>query len=814
MAGKKQLFMTALAASLAALALPSAAAILTNGGSDARPLSSQPPADHAGQSAMSFAPPSATSLHYVEAQIMRKINPPLPPKQRLQKQTQNEPVNLTADQLEHDEEAQTITATGHVELVQAGRILRADKVVYSLNTDTVSAKGHVVMTDNNGDVHFADEAELTQKMGKGFVKGLESYLSTGGRFTAKQGSEDGPTKKFSQATYTPCECEEDGRGKPAWQIRAKEMIYHEDTHRIAAKDARFEFFGVPAMWTPFISLPDGKEKRKSGFLTPQLDFRSNLGAVVTENYYWNIAPDRDATTGMMVMTNKEPVALATYRQRFDQAQIKLSGSTTYSDWTDSVGAQDVDKGERWRGNFFANGVWDINDLWRAGADVKLTSDDEYLREYNISHDDILVNQIYAERFSGRDYAIGKLLAFQDVRTNEGFTAAELAQQFQERSDQPDVLPQLEVNLVGDPNATLGGRWNFDTSLVGLHRNGTGLDVDRVDATVGWQRRFVTDFGVVSTLDAGAQGDFYYIYNRAIALGLPDNEATGTAERFVPHMQLTTSYPMAKPYEKMQAVVEPIAAVTVSSTNNVNNSRIPDEDSQDVQLDANNIFNASRFPGLDRVEDGTHITYGARTGLYGYDGGYGNIFLGQSERLTTHDNPFPVGSGLSNRNSDVVGQVAAGAENYGLNYRFQLDSGSFAVQRNEVSGFANWDKFRFNTRYVFTKALEGTDIALGTSREQVENNISYDFARHWRGRMGAINALDDRPGLRRGLIGLDYFGCCMSFNLTAERNIATDASGDNGTTVSFRIGLKGLGGYDTPNKEDDKSDGLWRSITGK
>ncbi|HTK83696.1 MAG TPA: LPS assembly protein LptD [Patescibacteria group bacterium] len=744
--------------------------------------------------------PAATTQveRYSEAQDIRQRRPPSPPsaKKGQSKNPDKEPLDLTADQLEHDEQGQTITATGHVEIVQAGRILRAEKVVYFLKTDTVSARGNVVISEPNGNVHFADEVQLTQKMGKGFVKGLESYLSSGGRFTAKSGEQDGKTKTMHEATYTPCECEEDGKHKPAWQIKARQIVYHEDTHRISAKGAQLDFFGVPGMWTPYISIPDGKEKRKSGLLTPQFNFHSNLGIILTENYYWAIAPDRDLTMGAKLATNKEPVALADYRQRFDQAQIDLRGSLTHADWTDSIGSQDVDKGNRWRGHFFSDGLWDIDDKWRAGEAVRLTTDDEYLREYDFDHSGVLDNQIYLERFSGRNYASGKLFAFQDVRVD------------QDRTDQPDVLPQININLLGDPNGTFGGRWNFDASMLGLHRNGSGQDMNRFSSDVGWQRRYVTGFGLVNTFDAGGRGDLYYISNRDPTTVPAGTNSAGEAARFYPHAQLTTAYPFARPFEKMQAMVEPIAAISASTTGNLNKSVIPNEDSQDVELDANNIFDYNRFPGLDRVEDGAHVTYGVRTGLYGYNGAYGNIFLGESTRLSTHNNPFPTGSGLSHNNSDVVGQIAAGADNsYGLNYRFLLDSVTLAPQRHEVSGFADWDRFRFNSRFVFTKALEGTDIV--TSREQMENNISYDVTHEWRIRGGAINDFGEDPGLRRAVAGIDYFGCCMSFNLTAERNIATDASGDNGTSVMFRIGLKGLGGYDTPERENEKDDGLWR-----
>lgn len=690
-----------------------------------------------------------------------------------------QPVDLSADSLQHDEAGQTITASGHVEMAQGRRILKADEVVYNLATDTVVARGHVVLTEPNGDVHFADEAQLNNEMKEGFVNGLQTYLAEGGRFTAKEGRREGNNIIMRDAAYTPCECDEDEEGNPAWQIRADEVIYIEDENRIKYKNARFEMFGVPLAWSPYLSHPDGKVKRKSGFLSPQVGFDSQLGVVVTSNYYWNLAPDHDATTGLMMMTGEAPVALGEYRRRFDNAEMKVNGSVTYSDRTESDSGIDVKKDEDFRGHLFADARWDVNEQWRAGTNVELTSDDQYLRQYDFSGQDVLENEVYAERFSGRNYAVGRLLAFQDVRVRE------------ERADQPNVLPELIAGFKGEPNGILGGRWALDLSGLGLERDGNGQDMNRAVAVAGWQRRDVTGFGLVNTLDLSLRGDFYSVRDRDLTAAVQNG--SGEETRFFPSAHMVSSYPVAKSFESMQAVVEPVAALTVSPNIEAADSDIPNEDSQDVQLDASNLFEANRFPGLDRIEDGSHATYGMRTGLHGHKGSFGEVFLGQSYRFNQSNNPFPDGSGLSTQESDIVGQVSgAYSKNYGMNYRFQLDSRHLESRRHELDAFANWERGGFNTRYLFAKALEGTDI--DESREQIENSMFVNMTRKWRLRGGALHDLGEDPGLRKASVGLDYFGCCLSFSTTAQRTLTTDSSGDSGTDVTFRIGLKGLGEF--------------------
>ncbi len=717
-----------------------------------------------------------------QAQIYRETTPssPLsvPP-------SEESPVDLTADSLQHDEQTGVITASGNVELVQGARILRADTVSYNLNTDTVSAQGNLSVTEPNGDVHFADEAELSNEMRNGFVRSLQIYMAEGGYFTAEEGRRiNEKITTMHNASYTPCDCDEDEGGNPAWQIKAKEITLDGEENQIRYKHARFEMFGVPVAYTPYFAHPDGKVKRKSGFIAPEVGFDSELGAVVTQNYYWDIAPHKDATIGLMLTTQEIPVALAQYRQRFEQAELEIEGSATYSNRNDSVAGQEVITDEEFRGHLFANTLWNINEKWRAGADIEVTTDDQYLRQYDFSGKDVLENEIYVERFSGRNYAVGRLLAFQDTRVEE------------EETDQPNILPEIEANFVGEPNQLLGGRWDLQVSALELRRD-EGQDVTRLVTVAGWQRRDVTNFGLVNTLDLSVRGDAYHVSDRVVAEGGTGRSNEGSDTRFLPQAHLVSSYPFVKSMETMQAVIEPVVAMTVAPNIDDVDSSIPNEDSQDVQLDASNLFEPNRFPGKDRLEDRSRATYGVRTGLYGYGGSHGDVFIGQSYRLNERDNPFPNGSGLERQESDWVGQVAGVYdERFGVNYRFQLNGSDFRARRHEVDGYADFGKMDLSSRYLFADALGGTDIV--ESREQLFGAAAYELTSNWRVRGSVLEDLGEDPGLREATFGLDYFGCCLSFSATVERSITSDVSGDSGTSVNFRVGLKGLGEFQSPD----------------
>ena len=173
----------------------------------------------------------------------------------------NAPVNFQAKQLSHDDQNQTVTAIGDVELIQGSKILRADKMVYNLATDTVSAMGNVSLLDEDGSVHFAEYLELTTNMKQGFIHHLLSMLSDGSRFTAVEATrEEGVKTTMTDATYTPCKvCEADP--KPVWQIKAEKVVHDEVNKTVKYKNARLELLVVPLAYIPLFSHADPSVKR-------------------------------------------------------------------------------------------------------------------------------------------------------------------------------------------------------------------------------------------------------------------------------------------------------------------------------------------------------------------------------------------------------------------------------------------------------------------------------------------------------------------------------------------------------------------------
>lgn len=698
----------------------------------------------------------------------------------LAKPVSDSPVDIQAKSLSHDDEKQTVTAIGDVEVTQGDRILHAEKVVYNLATDSVSAIGNVSMLDEIGNVHFAEYVELSGDMKQGYIQSLLSIMADGSRFTAAEARREGGTKTtMTDAAYTPCKvCETDPH--PLWQIKADRVVHNSEEKTIKYKNARLEFLDVPVAIAPVFSHADPSVKRKSGFMRPDYGFSTDVGAFVEGGYYFgDIAPDKDATIWVRPTSRAGTLVQGQWRQRFQDGRLEANISGARSDRTEEDGRVEED---RLRGHIFANGLFELNEKWRAGFNAERASDKQYLRLYDISSKNVLENEVYAERFSGRDYSRVSALNFQDVRLGL-------------RPEQADVVPKAEHRMMGKAGGVMGGRWEAGIAALGLARDGSGQDVQRGSVDAGWERRDVANSGIVTRAALSARTDFYRVQDRDVAALNPALDDETSAIRGMAVASLMSSYPVVKRLPKSQVVVEPLVGLSVSPQLDDKEDKIPNEDSIDMQLDTNNLFSDNRFPGIDRVEDGARANYGMKAGVYGDNGRYGKVFVGQSYRFDD-DTIFSQGSGLEDNSSDIVGQVNVGYSKYiNADYRFQMDNNNLSIQRHELVANGGNDTFDLHLGYMYIDSVVGTNFT--ESREQVQLSGNYHMTQEWWVNSGVLTDLGEEPGLRRAVVGLNYADECFSFALQGSRNLTTEASGENGTVIMMRLGFKNIGEFTTP-----------------
>ena len=703
--------------------------------------------------------------------------------QEAEESEESEPVVMSADELVVDDVLNIVIARGNVEVSRSGRLLTADTVTYNPRNGVVTASGNVVIVETTGDVTFVEYAELDTELAEGFVEGIGLLFADDSRLAADRGVRRGPITEVGRAVYSPCAlCEDNPDRAPLWQLRAARVIHDAENKDVIYKDAFLDFFGVPVFYTPHFSHPDPSVERRSGFLVPRVGSTSNLGPFARAFYFWSIGADKDATFELGGTRDAGFIFGAEYRQRFENGEILLDGSFNQSDRPDET-EPGGEKQDDWRGHIFASGEFHLNDNWRAGADIRRSSDDTYLEQFEITRDKVLRSRAYAEGFYGLSYAAAEAYAYQDVR--------------RPRIDQPLILPDLSFNHVSEPGGLLNGQWFANGGALNLMREDEpeirvtpteGVDTRRFSLETGWQTEFKTDFGLLTDFRTAVRGDLYWSDKLPTAEDPNVTEDDVVEFRAFPRATVTARYPLMRQQGTIQQLVEPIVAFT-AAPNQGDVDKIPNNDSVDVEFDEINLFSDSRFPGIDRVEGGYRVTYGLRLGVFGFGGGSTSLFAGQSYSFDS-DNNFPDGSGLERQQSDWVGRLTmTPTQFFNLDYRFRFDAKSLEGRRQEVSLVAGPDLFRVGATYTFVDEVAGT--VTGEDVEELTAGLSSRFADNWYA-SGSFRRDLVEDESREFKLGLAYVDECFTFGVEFRRRFASERESASGDAVFLIINLRNLG----------------------
>jgi LPS-assembly protein len=215
--------------------------------------------------------------------------------------TKSTPVFLQAERISGRPDLETVL-DGKAELRKADTVIRADHLTYDQPTDRAVATGNVRI-NRSGNTYEGPKLDLKVDAFEGsFTAPRYQFLQNEAHGTADRADfVDASHAKVYNATYTTCRREPGPDWLPGWVLRAKRIDLDNDEETGVAHGGVLSFKGVPVLPVPAISFPL-TDKRKSGFLPPTLGFDSVNGVEAVVPYYWNIAPNRDATITPTLMT--------------------------------------------------------------------------------------------------------------------------------------------------------------------------------------------------------------------------------------------------------------------------------------------------------------------------------------------------------------------------------------------------------------------------------------------------------------------------------------------------------------------------------
>ncbi len=706
----------------------------------------------------------------------------------LLKRKKDGPKVLEADRIDGVNQ-KNATAQGNVVLTQDNMTVTADKVDYDETSDTANVPGRMRMK-RDGDIITGNDLKLkietevgtltdaTFLFGKTPLRPAQRYEARGA--AAKMDMEGPDRERLYSALYTTCKV-----GQEDWYLRVSELELDRAANVGTAFNGRVEFKGVPILYVPYMSFPLDNE-RKSGFLPPTIGSSSKSGIELSVPYYWNIAPDRDATITPKIFSKRGLQIGSEFRYLTPKSVGEIDAEFLPNDQVANrdrylVSTRHFQNLEGAFNGFFKQG-------WSASVNAQKVSDDAYFRDLSTR----IANT--SQTNLPREAALNYLSDFGNL------TARYLS--FQTLQDPAQVIP-LPYRLA--PQITFNAN---PARVVGLEFNTTGEFTDFRHPTLVSGRRWL----LYPSMSLPLSRPYGYITPK-IGYHLTRYDVTDNAgiyqsgTRGLPIASVDSGLLFERPFTfKEQGFTQTLEPrLFFLYVPYQDQTRLPAFSTSESDFNFAQIFNENLFIGGDRISNAEQITAAVTsrfienaTGIERLRAAIGQRYYFRSPRVTLPDSQLTSSLGLPTSAEGTTGAVSRSdllvalsgqvSANWFLDSGFQYSASNSQFQKSNVAArYVDGGKLvNFSYRYTRDSLRQINDAI-----KQIDISTQWPFgsvAPGWTVLARANHSLKDHK-LLEGLFGVEYNQGCWEFRLVAHR--FTTATQQYSTSIQFQLELKGL-----------------------
>ena len=678
-----------------------------------------------------------------------------------------------------------LIAEGEAELQRDDTVLTADKVTYREPTDEALAEGNVVLSrgtdtirgpratlvvgDRTGEFE-SPRYELSRARSPGLAGEAPRAVSGSGEADVLR-LEGENQYRLKNATWTTCSPTD-----PDWYIKARELELDYDREVGTAHRSSIVFMDTPLFWMPWIEFPLNGQ-RQSGLLPPTFGSSNKTGVDFTQPYYWNIAPNYDATVVPRFMSRRGVQIGGEFRYLGADYQ-----GTTRVEWMpeDRVTGEErrlgsIQHQHRFAPNLYGtldlNGVSDDEYFEDLSSNIGVASRVNLLREGRLLYAGgwwsatALVQRYQTLSPEGETANIEPYRRLPQIALNAyradvaGGVAAELESRFTrfEHAD-PDSFDEA-TRFVAYPQLSLpmqGASW-FLTPKAGLHY--TSYDIDRAKANAAKPDSITRSLPIMS-IDSGL---FFDRETRIFG-----GDYVQTLEPRLYYLRVTDK----------------------------NQEEVPIFDSNRFDVGFAQIFAENRFSGDDRIGDANDLTAAVTTRFIDSTTGAERLRALIGQRYYFSDQQVYLYDPNERRRAGRGNEILAGLGGQ-INRRVSVDSYlqyNTETQRTErlnanvryQGGFAR--VLNLSYRYAPNLMVDSAKQIIGL--EDIDVSGQWPLARNWYGVGRVTHSLKDNR-VTEAVAGLEYDGGCWVFR-TAMHRFAIDES-DVTNAIFVQLELNDLAG---------------------
>ena len=674
-----------------------------------------------------------------------------------------------------------VVVEGHAELRRGGTVIRADRLSYSLPDDLAVALGNVRIS-RDGNIYTGPELQLKVQRFEGFFDQPTYHFSRAGAGGSAKRIDfiDEQRAVATSATYTSCTV--DGAGTPPWMLTTDRVTLDFDTNEGVAEGGVLRFYGVPILAAPHLSFPLS-DARKSGWLPPTVGLDTTSGLMVSVPYYWNIAPNRDATLAPAISTRRGPSLDSSFRylepSYFGEARLNLMpyDRTAGRDRFALAGEHESDLGKALLLQMKLLRVSD-NDYWKdfSGDSGSLTPR-------------LLATDFKLSQPLGNWTGYARVQAWQVLQTADPTS----------RIDAPyQRAPQIGVRYSGRVGP--GFEVDFETEFnhftnpvdASLLPRATGMRLHAL-GNVSWP---YTTPGWTLTPKV--------LFNAATYSIEPGSGGPRTSySRVIPSMSLDSAWVLEREISFLGQAARQTLEPRLFYVNTQYHDPVgqPNFDASPKDFNFDSVFTENLFSGVDRVSDAHQFTAGLTTRVFDPVTGAERLRLGIAQRYLLRDQLVtPDGEPLKQRFSDLLllgatTLIPAWTLEASLQYRPEIDR----ITRSTVG--VRYSPGPFRTVNATYRLMRGQSEQVGLGWQWPIYGNTPDEARaaprtngggscngSWYG-VGHLNYSTSERRLIDAVVGVEYDAGCWIGRIVATR-LSTGYS-EATTRVALQLELVGL-----------------------
>lgn len=727
-----------------------------------------------------------------------------------------QPVEVDADRLEA-KQGGTAVYQGDVKVRQGVRKFDSDYAELDQKSRDVIAIGNIYY--NDGQITVTSDKTLKSNLDTKNSELEEGKYQVHG--SPVRGSADRVTMTNSNqnitlegAQYTTCP-----PGQEVWTLKAGSIDIDQTEVFGEAWNASLWLYDYPVFYFPYINFPI-KDERKTGLLYPGYTQSSKNGMDITQPFYWNIAPNYDATITSRFMDRRGLMEQVQFRYMPDPAHVgslyfeNLANDKQYEE-TPSLN-QAMSDGHRYLLNASHTSLFADNAM-RVSLDYTKVRD----RDYNYFNDfspkvgTQVENQLQQSLMAG--YFQPNWNINTEVRTYQILLAS---------AQQPhELMPRIDHNYY-QQGSWYDLAWNTEITKFG-YNNAQAIAQNQGSAYTGTRVYTAPTLTMPLIDEAGYYLDSQYklMYTR-YDQEVPDNMSQTFVSRFTPAGAngvtldegiITRTLPSFRlkggmTFERNQnwfggganQTLEPEFQYLYVPYKDQDNIGV--YDSTTVRQDYYSLFSDRRYAGLDRISDSNRLSVGITSRVYdeagderirlavaqAFDFVAPRVKLYPSDALTTNTR-----SPLSFEGDAKISEqwfAHAGAQ-------YDMDQSQISAANSAVEYHREKLISQLNYRFVRDANYDLSNTSQVANINQVGLLLTTPLNDQWHVYGGYYHDLDQGVKVDRK-VGLKYDSCCWSINFNLEwvntpDNVTMRPTSERSLGIQFE--MKGLGSVGTGTK---------------